>query len=1046
MKKAEQEQELADKALCTSKEKIRVQSEEIQIQSEELQNKYKELKESNESLRESEEHYRNIIKTANEGIWIRDVDAITTFVNEKMAKMLGYSREEMIGRFAWDFTDEEGKIIAKQNLEKRRQGHNDVHELKLIRKEGSPLWVLVSSKSLFDKYGKFTGILAMYTDITERKQEEQRIRRYNTILEGNNRIFSNVLQAKTKEELGNVCLSVALEMTGSLIGFIGLEDDDGLLHDIAISKMGWNQCVMYDKTGHRCPPKNFVVHGLYGSVIDSGKGFFTNKPLSHPDSIGLPFGHPPITSFLGVPLVLDGKTMGVIAVADREGGYSYEQQEDLEAIAPAMMQALHRKRSEEALLEAYENLQVQSEELRVQSDELQAQSDELQTQSEELKEANKALHESEKNYRTLAENSPDVIARLDRQKRYIYANPAAEEPYGWSLNEIIGKTHDELIIDSEEVKLWERHHEDVLTTGKNKIIEFYHISPQGKKYYFNTQIVPEFVDGEVTSVLAISRDITDILEAETRLKETLESLEEKVKERTAELEEAYNLLKESEEGLSEAQRMAHIGNWDWEIRTNKLYLSDEVYRIYGCGPQEFSVTRNVFLSYVHPDDRDYVGNSFKKALSEKPISIDYRIVLANGEERVVHAQGEVNCNEENIPVRTRGTIQDITERKIAEQKIQALANTVESSNDSIITESLDGIIASWNKGAEQVYGYLAEEVLGKNMYILEPDNLKGEIKQLADYIKQGKKIQHYETSRLKKDGTTINVSVTLSPVFDTSGKLVAISYIASDITEMKIAEKLLQEKQMAEVANSTKSEFLASMSHELRTPLNSIIGFSDMLYEQAYGELNKKQRRSVRNISESGKHLLNLINNILDISKIEAGKMELDYKNIELAYKLNMIRNILFPIADRKNIKIEIDMDSKLTNICVDEDKFIQIMYNLVDNAIKFSYENGLVEIGARKKGDLVEITVKDTGIGIKVEDQYKLFKPFSQIDLFSSRKYQGTGLGLSLVKQIVHLHGGYVWFKSNPSEGSIFAFAIPINNNKGNSGYVEYVELDQNA
>ena len=371
---------------------------------------------------------------------------------------------------------------------------------------------------------------------------------------------------------------------------------------------------------------------------------------------------------------------------------------------------------------------------------------------------------------------------------------------------------------------------------------------------------------------------------------------------------------------------------------------------------------------------------------------------------------------------------DITERKKAEEKIESLAKIVESSNDAIITESLDGIIASWNKGAEQVYGYLAEEVLGKNISILEPDNLKEEIKQLADEIKQGKKIQHYETSRLKKDGTTINVSVTLSPIFDQSGKFVAISSIAGDITEKKIAEKLLQEKQMAEVANRTKNDFLANMSHELRTPLNSIIGFSDLLYEQAYGELNEKQLRSVGNVSKSGKHLLNLINNILDISKIEAGKMELDYKNFELATKLNMIRNILFPIANKKNIKIEIDIDSKLASICADEDKFVQIMYNLVDNAIKFSYENSLIKIGARKKGDLVEITVKDTGIGIKAEDQYKLFKPFSQIYSFSSKKSQGTGLGLSLVKQIVHLHGGYVWFRSSPGEGSTFAFAIPIN------------------
>jgi signal transduction histidine kinase len=257
----------------------------------------------------------------------------------------------------------------------------------------------------------------------------------------------------------------------------------------------------------------------------------------------------------------------------------------------------------------------------------------------------------------------------------------------------------------------------------------------------------------------------------------------------------------------------------------------------------------------------------------------------------------------------------------------------------------------------------------------------------------GGKVQHYETLRLKKDGTKINTSVTLSPIFDQSGILVAISCIARDITEKKIAEKLLQEKQMAEVANHTKNDFLAKISHELRTPLNSIIGFSDMLYEREYGVLNEKQLRSVGNISKSGKHLLNLINNILDISKIEAGKMELDYKNIELANNLNVIRNILFPIADRKNIKIEIDMDSKLTNICVDEDKFIQIIYNLVDNALKFSYEKSLVKIGARKKGDLVEITVKDTGIGIKVEDQYNFLNRLARLICFPPENIRELGL-----------------------------------------------------
>ena len=271
------------------------------------------------------------------------------------------------------------------------------------------------------------------------------------------------------------------------------------------------------------------------------------------------------------------------------------------------------------------------------------------------------------------------------------------------------------------------------------------------------------------------------------------------------------------------------------------------------------------------------------------------------------------------------------------------------------------------------------------------------------------------------------------PVTGEDGRIIGVLETCRDITERKAAEKLLQEKQIAEEANRTKSEFLANMSHELRTPLNSIIGFSDLLYEKAYGELSEKQLRSVGNISKSGKHLLNLINNILDLSKVEAGKLELDYKEFELASKLNLIKNLLSPIADRKNIQIEIDVDSNLTSVCADEARFVQIMHNLVDNAIKFSYENGLVKIGARKKGDIVEITVKDTGIGIKAEDQNKLFKPFSQVDSFFSKQFQGTGLGLSLVKQIVNLHGGYVWFRSKPGEGSTFAFTIPIIGNKGN-------------
>ena len=256
-----------------------------------------------------------------------------------------------------------------------------------------------------------------------------------------------------------------------------------------------------------------------------------------------------------------------------------------------------RKQADEKLLKAYEQIRIQSEDLQVFNEE-------LQVQSEELQETNQALHESEKRFRTLAENSPDMIIRFDRQNRHTYANPAAAKVYGLSQEEIVGKTYGELRRDPEQVRFWETYYEIVFATGKPETMEFQYTSPTGKEYYFSTSIVPEFVDGKVTSILTISHDITDIKEAEAKLKETLDNLEELVKERTAELEKAYKSLKESERGLAEAQKMAHIGNWDRNIITGEVHWSDEVYRIFGFKPQEFGVTYNSFLSYVHPDDRD----------------------------------------------------------------------------------------------------------------------------------------------------------------------------------------------------------------------------------------------------------------------------------------------------------------------------------------------------------------------------------------------------------------------------------------------------------
>ncbi len=615
----------------------------------------------------------------------------------------------------------------------------------------------------------------------------------------------------------------------------------------------------------------------------------------------------------------------------------------------------------------------------------------------ERKKAEKALELANAYNRSLIEASLDPLVTIGPDGKITDVNKATESATGYSRKELIGTDFSNYFTEPEKAK---EGYKQVFREGLvlDYALEIQHRNGHITPVLYNASVYRD-EDGEVIGVFAAARDVTEQKRAEKALK----------------LANAYNrsLIEASVDPL------VTIGP-DGKITD----VNNSTESVTGYSRKELIGTD--FSDYFTEPEKAREGyqHVFQKGLvRDYPLEIRHK----DGHVTPVLYNASVYRNETGEITGIFAAARDITERKKAEEKIQTLANVVESSNDAIITESLDGVITSWNKGAEQVYGYQAEEVLGKNTSILEPDNTKGETKHLIEKIKKGEKVQHYETLRLKKNGTIISVSVTLSPVFDTSGKLVAISSTAGDITEKKISENLLHEKQMAEIANRTKSEFLANMSHELRTPLNSIIGFSDMLYEQAYGELNRKQLKAVGNISNSGKHLLNLINGILDLSKIEANKMELNYREFNLATKLDLIRNVLCPVADKKNIDIQIDMDCKLTRIWADEDKFTRIMYNLVDNAIKFSYENSLVKIGARKKGDLVEITVKDTGIGIKAEDQHKLFKPFSQVNSSSSRKFQGTGLGLSLVKQIVNLHGGYVWFRSEQGEGSTFAFAIPI-------------------
>jgi signal transduction histidine kinase len=246
------------------------------------------------------------------------------------------------------------------------------------------------------------------------------------------------------------------------------------------------------------------------------------------------------------------------------------------------------------------------------------------------------------------------------------------------------------------------------------------------------------------------------------------------------------------------------------------------------------------------------------------------------------------------------------------------------------------------------------------------------------------------------------------------------------IENVRLFHELEAANRELSAASQHKSEFLANMSHELRTPLNAIIGFSEVLSEKMFGELNEKQEEYSKDIHASGQHLLSLINDILDLSKIEAGRMELELSDFHLPTALDSALTLVRERAGRRSIALHLSVDERLGQIQADERKVRQVVLNLLSNAIKFTPESGRIGVAAVAKDELVEVSVSDTGVGIALEDQEAVFEEFRQVGT-SDKKVEGTGLGLTLCRKFVELHGGKIWVKSELGKGSTFTFTIPV-------------------
>jgi PAS domain S-box-containing protein len=358
---------------------------------------------------------------------------------------------------------------------------------------------------------------------------------------------------------------------------------------------------------------------------------------------------------------------------------------------------------------------------------------------------------------------------------------------------------------------------------------------------------------------------------------------------------------------------------------------------------------------------------------------------------------------------------------------------IESNIDALITTNPSGIITDVNKQMEALTGSTRDELIGapfKNCFT-DPERADTAIK----LVLSEKKVTNYELTARARDGKETVVSYNATTFYDRDRKLQGVFAAARDVTERKRFEQALQEKNLeleqqnyrVEEANRLKSEFLANMSHELRTPLNGIIGFSELMHDERVGPVSDQHKEFLGDILTSARHLLQLINDVLDLSKVEAGKIEFMPEKLNLTTTITEICEILRTLSAGKNIEVVTSIDSGVDEVMLDRSKLKQILYNYLSNAIKFTPEQGRINVSAVSAGsDHFRIQVEDSGIGIMPEDISRLFVEFQQLDAGASKKYQGTGLGLALTRKIVEAQGGSVGVTSIPGSGSTFFAILP--------------------
>ncbi|KAB8145520.1 PAS domain S-box protein [Chloroflexia bacterium SDU3-3] len=923
-----------------------------------------------------------MVNSSEDAIFSVDFDTIITSWNRGAEQITGYTAEEALGQTPLFLILPEQQDARRAFYKQLQQQQEVIHnETIWCRKDGRKLDVNITISPIRLR-DHTVGLSFIARDITERKQAEQSIRRQASLNKLLQVIAAAANQARSLEMALQSAVDHICEILGWPLGHVYLATETGFF--ALTSSNIWYVSEPQEFAAFRSITelnKVALIDDLPGKVLLSGKVEWASD--------------------LGA--VEDTLRTRLISASGIRSGFAFPVLVGAETVAVLEFFSKQPMEPDEQLTEVFEFVGAQ-----------------LGRVAERIR-AETAIRASEERYRLIADHTADLITLLDAQGRMIYASPSYHSMLGHHPPALLGQSIYALLHpdDAERASLaWSDQ-----ASGAGSQITVRMASAAGE-WRFIAMRGMRTLQRDQRYLVCIGHDVSEQLRSEEALRSA---------------EARYRTLVE--------QQPAIIYTIPIEPHSFSKYISPQIETILGFSADAWLRDPGLWDRQVHPDDRGLVHQIAHQGTPHSQThTTEYRIFAHDG--RLVWMQdiAKIVLDHHGQPLFVQGIAFDITDRKQAEnalrrseQLYRALAHNFPNGSVFLFDHDLNITIADGTDLGR--FGLSSELLEGKNLKGSISQYLYDEIETLCEQTLTGELISR----EFEIGGYTYRAH--MLPVRNEHGQIMAGMIMSQDITDYKEATKALAEERTllarrveertadlsaanAELARASrlKDEFLANMSHELRTPLNAVLGLSEALREHAYGPLNEQQERSLQTIEDSGRHLLELINDILDLAKVGAGKMDifLEPTNVEMICQAStrMIRQI----AQKKHLTIKTSIEPQARQIMADPRRLKQILVNLISNAVKFTPAGGQIglEVQADANQQAVHFTVWDTGIGIANDQLEHLFQPFVQLDSSLTRHYEGTGLGLALVYRMTELHGGSVSASSVQGEGSSFRISIP--------------------